>query len=221
VLDLSAGGCRLRAKQPFRAEAQLHVEVTFKIRGLPLLLPGVIQWTDCAENFGIRFSDMRARRKEGLVEVLTEVAALHAKRLAREAPAAQVKSEIEAQTGVYDHERRAYPRHAIHTTAVITRSNTGAQLRGWLVDLSLGGCRVRTDEPSQLSPETRVSAELLLGGVLLYASGVVEANEDQRILRIRFLDMSDAQRERAGKLIEQLQKPNPAGPSNQGESAIR
>jgi hypothetical protein len=205
----------------FRAEAQLHVEVTFRIRGIPMLLPGVIQWTDCAENFGIRFSDMRARRKEGLVEVLTEIATLQEERLAREAPAAQRQAEIEAQTGVHDHERRAYPRHAIHTTAVITRSNTGTQLRGWLVDLSLGGCRVRTDEPSQLNPETRVSAELLLGGVLLYASGVVEANEDRHILRIRFVDMSDAQREKAGRLIEQLQKQHPEGPGNQGQSGGR
>ena len=66
-----------------------------------------------------------------------------------------------------------------------------------------------------------MSAELLLGGVLLYASGVVEANEDRHILRIRFVDMSDAQREKAGRLIEQLQKQHPAEPGNEGQSGGR
>jgi hypothetical protein len=234
VLDLSLGGCRLRAKERFRAESQVPVEVTFTLRGLPLLLPGVIQWTDFAENFGIRFLDMRSRRKEALEEVLAEIAALHARRLASggavrrktEIPAegqrrAESQAADELTAAVYNHERRAHPRHSIGTTAVITVTNTGGQLRGWLLDLSLSGCRVRTDEPSELSAEARVSAELLLGGVLVYANGVVEANEDQHNLRIRFLDMNDSQREKVGKLIEQLQPPHGATPGSQGESAGR
>jgi len=73
VIDLSLGGCRLRARDPFWAKPELPVEVTFNIRGLPMLLRGTIQWTDGNGVFGICFVDVSSRRKEALDDVLTEV----------------------------------------------------------------------------------------------------------------------------------------------------
>jgi hypothetical protein len=236
VLDLSPGGCRLRAKDRFIAEARVPVEVTFKIRGLPMLLRGVIQWTDCADHFGIRFLEMSSRRKKALVEVLTEIAAFHAGELARAAGggAAQRKAEIPAPAQLSSkpasaqldpaqqpanlrhsdglppragaNERRAYPRQKVDSTAVISLLNVGCQFRGRLVDLSLNGCRVRTDERSKVNVHTRVKTELLLNGVLFRLSGVIEDNEDQRILRIRFQEMNGRQREQLEQLIEETKE---------------
>ena len=73
VLDLSVGGCRLRAKGRFIAKPQLVVEVTFTIRGLPMMLRGTIQWTKGEDTFGIRFLEMSSRRREDLNEVLAEI----------------------------------------------------------------------------------------------------------------------------------------------------
>ena len=232
VLDLSLGGCRLRAKDQFRVEAQVRVEVTFTIRGLPMLLPGVVQWTDCAGNFGIRFTNMSSRRRDALAELLAEIAAFHAGELARAASGgtAQRKTEIHivprpssqpaaaqsvptrlpAELGDSDKparmadgsERRAYPRQTVDSAAIIFLLNVGGQLSGQLLDLSLNGCRVRTDERSNVSVHTRVNAELLLGGVLFRVNGIIEANEDQRVLRIRFQDLGDRQLDKLQQLIE-------------------
>jgi len=78
VLDLSLGGCRLRAKNQFKTRPKVPVEVTFKIRGLPMLLRGIIQWTDGEDLFGIRFVDLSSRRKDALVDLLYEIAAFRA-----------------------------------------------------------------------------------------------------------------------------------------------
>jgi hypothetical protein len=220
----------------FKAEAQVRVEVTFTVRGLPLLLPGVIQWTNGADLFGIRFLEMSDRRRETLAEVLGEIAALHGGRLARAAsggaakrktkihvveqpPSQPVDAELwltqrpaelrdsDKLTPMADaHDRRAYPRQNLYSTAVISLINTGGQLRGQLLDLSLNGCSFRTDDPSKVNVHTRVNAELLLDGVLFRLPGVIEANEDQRILRIQFQGISDRLREQLKQFIEQIKE---------------
>jgi c-di-GMP-binding flagellar brake protein YcgR len=103
------------------------------------------------------------------------------------------------------HERRAYSRQKVDSKAVIFLINAGGQLRGRLLDLSLNGCRVKSDERSPVSTHTRVNVELLLDGLLFRLNGVIEANEDQRILRIRFEETSGRQREQVGQLMERMQ----------------
>lgn len=205
VLDLSLGGCKLHATDPFKAEAQVRVEVTFTIRGLPLLLPGVIQWTDSADHFGVRFVDMSDRRKEMLVEVLGEVAVLQARRPTGTAGEGVAKRKSE-QPVAGAHDRRAYPRQNVFSMAVIFLNDTGDQLRGQLLDLSLNGCRVRTDEPTSVSVDTRVNAELHLDGVLFCLPGVIEANEYQSILRVQFQGIRDRQREQLKQFIDQMKE---------------
>jgi hypothetical protein len=235
VLDLSLGGCRLRARGEFRVEAQVRVEVTFTIRGLPMLLPGIVQWTNCAGHFGIRFLDMSARRKDALVEVLSEIAAFHAGELARadsggatrrkigihvvEQPSTQPAPaqfgstqrpdelrDSDQPAGMADgRERRAFPRQTVDSAVIVSLLNVGGQLRGQLLDLSLSGCRVRTDERSAVNAKTRVNVELLLDGVLFRLDGVIEGNEDQRNLRIRFQDMSGHQREKLARMMKDMQ----------------
>jgi hypothetical protein len=217
VLDLSLGGCRLHARDQFAAEAQVRVEVTFTIRGLPLLLPGVIQWTDREDQFGIRFLEMSDRRKELLMEVLAEVAAFHVAEPAKAASegAAKRKTEIDilvqppsqpadARLAADARDRRAYPRQNLFSTAVIYLIDVGGQVRGQLLDLSLNGCRIRADEPSNISVHTRVNAELLLDGVLFRLPGVIAANEDQSILRVQFQGISDRLRDQLKQFIGQI-----------------
>jgi hypothetical protein len=219
VLDLSLGGCRLRTMDRLEAEAQVRVEVTFKVRGLPLLLPGVIQWTDCADLFGVRFLEMSHRRKEMLVEVLAEIAALRSGKPAKVASEeaskrktgihalAQPKSQpATAHLADDAQDRRAFPRQNVDSTVVVYLIDVGDQLRGQLLDLSLNGCRVRTDEPSNVSVHVRVNAELLLDGVLFRLPGVIAANQGQSILRIQFQGISDRLRDQLKQFIGQIKE---------------
>jgi c-di-GMP-binding flagellar brake protein YcgR len=102
-------------------------------------------------------------------------------------------------------ERRAFPRQTVDSAVIVSLLNVGGQLRGQLLDLSLSGCRVRTDERSAVNAKTRVNVELLLDGVLFRLDGVIEGNEDQRNLRIRFQDMSGHQREKLARLMKDMQ----------------
>jgi PilZ domain len=73
ILELSLGGCRVCTVERFQAGLMVRVEVVFKVLGVALRLPGVIQWSDCAHLAGIRFADMTPRRAEALAELLVEI----------------------------------------------------------------------------------------------------------------------------------------------------
>jgi hypothetical protein len=230
VLDLSLGGCRLRAKEPFAAQAKLPVEVTFRIRGLPMLLRGTIQWTDGRDTFGIRFVDVSSRRKAALNEVLSEMEAMHAseERVPENVAVAHRKcvirsSPTQADGGVTQPaaevleadqptpkspfvDRRAHPRQLVVTSAVIFLVNIGSRLSGELLELNPNGCRIRTDETSDVNIYARADTELLVDGQPFRIRGVIEDNQDQCFLRVRFIDINLIQRQKIGQLIDEIQE---------------
>jgi hypothetical protein len=75
VLDLSLSGCRLHTSLRFPGSAWDRVEVSFKLRGISLRFNGQIQWIDGRQKIGIRFTNITARRRAELSEVLAEVRA--------------------------------------------------------------------------------------------------------------------------------------------------
>jgi hypothetical protein len=105
VLDLSLTGCRLCTEERFLAGMLVRVEVNFKVKGLPFRFGGVTQWTDGQHQVGVRFVDVPQRRKDELVEALSEVeaeiAAKAAKQAAKELAAQQ---EAAAQSAVAEQE---------------------------------------------------------------------------------------------------------------------
>ncbi len=56
-------------------------------------------------------------------------------------------------------ERRQQSRHEVDTSAAILLINVGSLLQGRIVDLSLSGCRIRTDEKFPVGIYTRVETE--------------------------------------------------------------
>jgi c-di-GMP-binding flagellar brake protein YcgR len=93
VVDLSVGGCCLRAKERFTAGSMVRVEVTLRARGLAFRFSGMTQWTDNRHLVGIRFVHVPLRRREELVEALFEVAAENADKAARQAAEKQAAEE--------------------------------------------------------------------------------------------------------------------------------
>jgi hypothetical protein len=103
-------------------------------------------------------------------------------------------------------ERRAQSRHEVNTSAAIFLINVGSRLTGRIVDLSLSGCRIRTDERFPVGIYTRVETEFGLEGLPFRLAGVIQAIHDPHHVGIRFLDVSDRKRKQIEELIEDIQE---------------
>jgi c-di-GMP-binding flagellar brake protein YcgR len=123
-------------------------------------------------------------------------------------------------------ERRIQSRHEVDTSAIIFLVNVGARLSGRIQDLSMGGCRIRTEERFPVGIYTRVETEFRLEGLPFRLGGVIQAvhDRDRRLVGIRFLDMSARKREQLEQLIEEIEemqgKQNIAKPERSGETAV-
>ena len=101
-------------------------------------------------------------------------------------------------------DRRGSARHEVDTVASILLVNVGSTLRGRILDLSLGGCRIRTDQRFPVGIYTRVEAEFKLQGLPFRLGGVVQAIHDRNTVGIRFLDLSERKRAQVLELIGEI-----------------
>jgi c-di-GMP-binding flagellar brake protein YcgR len=106
--------------------------------------------------------------------------------------------------GAKPRERRSQARHSVENSAKIFLVKIGSTHRGRLQDLSLGGCRIRTDDRFKVGIYTRVEAEFCLQGLPFRLGGVIQAIHDPNTVGIRFLDMSARKREQVLELIEEI-----------------
>jgi len=104
------------------------------------------------------------------------------------------------------HERRSHGREGVDSSAVIFLVHSASRLSGRILDLSPGGCRIRTDEPFPVGIFTRVETEFHLEGMPFRLGGVVQAIHDRQHIGIRFLDMSARKHEQLETLIEDLEE---------------
>jgi len=116
-------------------------------------------------------------------------------------------------------ERRQQSRHEMSSSATILlvkvgttsagatsagSTSTGSPLRGRILDLSMTGCRIRTDERFPAGIYTRVETEFRLEGQPLRMGGVIQSIYDSNTVGIRFLDLSDHEREQVLDLIGEI-----------------
>jgi len=104
-------------------------------------------------------------------------------------------------------ERRTQSRYEVDTSAAIYLINVGSRLNGRIVDLSVGGCRIRTMEHFPVGIYTRVETEFRLEGLPFRLGGVIQAVHDRGRFNIgiRFLDMSERKREQLEQLIREIE----------------
>ena len=282
LTDLSLGGCRVAAEQRYAAGILLRAEVQFQLRGIAFRIVGVTVGSRDAKIFAVRFLDMPARRKEELAEVLEEVAAANAAKLAAEAIAeppapdlpatnlfapnltatnltavaapasageaasqapavaaapiepispvavdagscaenvtrlAEPAKAIEAQktiAPIRPAERRSQNRHAVDTSAKLLLIKTAICMPGRILNLSLGGCRIRTEERFDVGIYVRVEAEFYLHGLPFRVGGVSQAILDRNTIGVRFLDMSERRRDQLSELMAEIAEAAAAEPS--------
>jgi c-di-GMP-binding flagellar brake protein YcgR len=101
-------------------------------------------------------------------------------------------------------DRRSHSRHAVDTRAKLLLVKGGISMPGRILNLSQGGCRLRTDERFSVGIYVRVEAEFYLHGLPFRLAGVSQAILDKNTIGVRFLDMSERRREQLTALIEEI-----------------
>jgi len=92
----------------------------------------------------------------------------------------------------------------VDTGAVIRLIDLAAKFEGRIQDVSMGGCRIRTDLPFPLGVFRRVEMQFHIHGLPFRLGGVTQAIYDPFNVGIRFLDISERMREGLSQLIEEI-----------------
>jgi len=101
-------------------------------------------------------------------------------------------------------DRRRALRYEVDDSASILLVRVGAILRGRILDLSVGGCRIRTNDRFSVGIYTFVEIEFIHEGMPFRLAGVIQAVHDRNIVGIRFLDVSERKRRQLEELIQDL-----------------
>jgi hypothetical protein len=245
IVELSLEGCRLRAERFCGLSAPASIELTFKLNGMGLRLGGTMQWADTQQMAGIQFSPMAPRRRDFLVELLSELEPVEQTEGLPGASPADGGAEEESPSGERGYRDRAEPptpavlsmpssepaaaqavstapapapvalnrrdrrtqaRHAMNSRATIYFVDVRAEVAGRIVDVSVSGCRIRTDERFPVGIYRRVEAEFTVDGLPFRLAGVVQSVHDKFTVGIRFLDVSARKRVQLEELIEDIEK---------------
>ena len=73
IIGLSQNGCSFRSAKPFTEGTQIHVEVDFRMRGLPFLLSGVTEDVRDKKTVDIRFQEMSNRKRAEIADIVEEI----------------------------------------------------------------------------------------------------------------------------------------------------
>ncbi|HMG88073.1 MAG TPA: PilZ domain-containing protein [Terracidiphilus sp.] len=103
--------------------------------------------------------------------------------------------------------RRFERRLRVDTSVVVHLIDLAADVQGRIVDISLGGCHIRTDRRFPVGIFRRVEIEFRIESLPFRLGGVTQALYDPINIGIRFLDVSDRKREQLLQLIEEIEKP--------------
>jgi hypothetical protein len=210
IVEIGFTGCSLVTRE--RTAAGTRVHVSFQLGDTGFRISGVVGPAKANGAVDVRFDANVQPPNHELVEALCELAAQNAVkkvRLAAErlAPAESAEAPAEetiaarAQPG---RERRNQGRRPVDTTATIFLVNVASRISGRILNLSLGGCRIRTKERFPVGIFTRVETEFHLEGLPFRLAGVIQTIQDRFSVGIRFLDMSERKREQLVELIAEI-----------------
>ncbi len=123
-------------------------------------------------------------------------------------PEAEIPAEIEppVRQPAKPRDRRSQIRHEVDTLATIFLVKVGSALRGRILDLSVSGCRIRTDERFPVGIYIRVETEFHLQGLPFRLGGVTQAIHNRNMVGIRFLDLSERKRQQVLELIDEIEQ---------------
>lgn len=109
--------------------------------------------------------------------------------------------------------RRAHPRFPVDTHATLYLVDVGARLPGRILNLSLGGCLIRTENRFPTGVFRRVEVEFSIQRMPFRLAGVTQGVYDRCRVGIRFLDMSERKRENLAGLLREIEQSMAPDPS--------
>jgi hypothetical protein len=124
--------------------------------------------------------------------------------------AEDAQAESHASAG---RERRQQSRHELSSSATILLVSAGSKLQGHILDMSVTGCRIRTDERFPAGIYTRVETEFRLEDLPLRLGGVIQSIYDLNTVGIRFLDLNEREREQVLGLIGEIEQSRTSQPA--------
>ena len=102
------------------------------------------------------------------------------------------------------------PREVVDSRATIRLINLAADVDGRIVDISPGGCHIRTNRRFPVGVFRRVEVEFCIDGIPYRFAGVTQAIYDSFNVGIRFLDLSERKREQLTQLIDEIRERPPS-----------
>jgi len=103
--------------------------------------------------------------------------------------------------------RRREPRQDVDSCVVIRLVSLAADVSGRIIDISHGGCRIRTDRPFPVGVFRRIEVDFCVGGLPFRFPGVTQAIYDPYNIGIRFIDLSERKREQLEQLLDEISEP--------------
>jgi hypothetical protein len=112
-------------------------------------------------------------------------------------------------------ERRVHNRHEIDSLARVLFLSIHSRVTGKILDLSLGGCRIRAQQLIPVGAYRRVEVEFMVDGLPLLLPGVTQALHDKFTIGIRFVEMTERKRGQLQTVIDELEDKNKRAQANQ------
>jgi hypothetical protein len=101
-------------------------------------------------------------------------------------------------------DRRVEARHSVDSSATIFLIDILARSTGRILDVSVSGCRIHTDERFPVGIYRRVEVEFTLDGLPFRLPGVTQALHNRNTVGVRFLNLSPRKLEQLTMLIAEI-----------------
>jgi hypothetical protein len=85
--------------------------------------------------------------------------------------------------------RRAHPRYAVDEVSTLLLVSHGLSLESHILDLSLEGCRLRTQAPYTAGTYARVEVTFKVNGIAFRCVGIIQWTDGLHLVGIRFVEM--------------------------------
>ena len=105
--------------------------------------------------------------------------------------------------------RRAEQRLGVDTSIVLRLIDLAVDIQGRIIDISLGGCQIRTERRFPVGIFRRVEIEFRMEGLQFRLGGVTQAVYDPFNVGLRFLDLSERKREQLLQLVDEIKATKP------------
>jgi hypothetical protein len=208
MLQLCSNWARVLPTDPFFLWKDTETSVCFRFRDTIYTLCGLTGTTESDNSFRFEF-DYVSRQRVGVLSVqLKDSGLLGANDMqacARQQEDCSKPDESDlskCRAGGLD--RRMQPRFNLATSATLSIVNGGVVFDCEVIELSRGGCRIKTTRPLNYPLSTRVEVQFVGCGLPLRFAAEVRVKVSDYVIGLKYLEVSPRVQGRLSELIEEL-----------------